>query len=130
MTEQEIQTIIDIGDALRAQPMSWDQIPPETKETVISIMRPNPSFIPEQRDFLSRWWMQVDDDSLNVINQSLPSHTVCSPRLDVNGDKWLCADLFTDAVEESGRLRSLLPLLLSLQLHYKTTEDWPLQTDE
>ena len=125
MTQEEYQTIVAIGDALRANPMSWDQIPEEMKQTVIAIMKPRPSFSSEQRDFLARWWLQVNDEQLEAINATMPPHTVCAPRLDINGNKWLNADLFTDAVEENGRLSGALPLLLGLQLHYLTEENWP-----
>jgi hypothetical protein len=130
MTEQEYAIIVAIGDALRANPMSWDQIPSDMKETVIAIMRPAPAFTPEQRDFLSRWWLQVSDEQLNAINATMPPNTVCSPRIDGEGNKWLCCDLFTDAVEEGGRLANTLPLLLGLQLHYLPAEYWPFESEE
>ena len=130
MTEQEYQTIIAIGDALRANPMSWNQIPDDMKQTVINIMRPAPSFSQEQRDFLSRWWMEVNNDSLAAINALLPPHTVCSPRLDADGNQWINCDMFTDAVEDGGRLARVLPNLLELQLNYFTSDYWPVEVVE
>jgi hypothetical protein len=130
MTEQEYATIVAIGDALRANPMSWDQIPEEMKATVIGIMKPRPSFTPEQRDFLSRWWLQVDDEKLEQLNATMPPNTVCSPRIDAEGNKWLNCDLFTDAVEDGGRLAKSLPLLLGMQLHYLPAEYWPAEKDD
>jgi len=118
MTPEEIALITAIGDALRSQPMSWDQIPEGMKETVIEIMRPRPSFTVQQRAFLDHWWLEVDGDGIDAINALMPQNHVVSPRIDTNGGLWLSADLFTDAVDEGSRLHAILPLLLSLPLHF------------
>ncbi len=125
MTEQEIAIITAVGDALRSNPVSWEQVDEEQKNIVIEIMRPRPSFTPEQRGFLNHWWLQVTDEQLAEINATLPPNTVCDPRLDGDGNKWLSADLFTDAVHDGSRLNAVLPLLLSLPLHYHEDSHWP-----
>ena len=91
---------------------------------IIEIMRPKPTFDNEQRTFLERWWMAIDDAELASINAKLPANTVVSPRIDGDGGKWICADLFTDAVEASGRLHAILDDLLGLTLHYLTEDYW------
>jgi hypothetical protein len=130
MTPQQIATITAIGDAIRSQPMSWDQIPEEMKETVIAIMRPTPSFTPEQRAFLNHWWLAVDADDVDAINALMPENHVCSPRSDGAGGLWLSADLFTDAVDPGSRLGAILPLLLGLTLHYHEDDFWPSQESD
>jgi hypothetical protein len=130
MTPEQIETITAIGDALRSQPMSWDQIPEGMKETVIEIMRPNPSFTPEQRAFLNHWWLEVDADDVDAINDLMPENHVVSPRIDTNGGLWVSADLFTDAVDEGSRLNSILPLLLGRALHYHEEDFWPSQDED
>jgi hypothetical protein len=125
MTPEEIALITSIGDAIRSQPMAWDQIPEGMKETVIAIMRPMPAFTPEQRGFLDHWWLQVDAEDVAAINSLMPASHMVSPRIDTNGGLWLSADLFTDAVDEGSRLNAILPLLLGHPLHYHENEFWP-----
>jgi hypothetical protein len=125
MTPEEIAMIVAVGDSLRANPVSWNEIDEQQKNIVIEIMRPRPNFDAQQRSFLDRWWLLVNDEQLAEINESLPPHTVCAARLDGEGKKWLCADLFTDAVDEGSRLYSVLPMLLNLTLHYHEDEYWP-----
>ena len=130
MTEQELATIVAIGDAIRANPVSWDSIDPNMQSTVIEIMRPQPSFSPEQRSFLNRWWLSVDDARLAAINDKLPANTVVAPRMDSDGGKWISADLFTDAVEPGMRLHAILSDLLGLTLHYLEDDYWPVVSEE
>lgn len=130
MKPQEIALITAIGDSLRSQPMSWDQIPGDMKQSVIEIMRPKPSFTEQQRAYLNRWWLAVDADDIAAINNLLPPNTVCSPRVDTLSGLWLSADLFTDAVDAGSRLGAILPLLLTLELHYHEDDFWPVETEE
>jgi hypothetical protein len=126
MTPELIETITAIGEAIRSQPMAWDDIPEGMKETVIAIMRPNPSFTPEQRAFLDHWWLEVDSGDIDAINALMPENHVVSPRADNNGGLWLSADLFTDAVDGGSRLNAILPLLLGHPLHYHEDDFWPI----
>lgn len=130
MTEQERAMIVAIGDALRANPISWEQIDQQTMATVIAIMEPRPTFTPEQRGFLDHWWLEVNDEQLAEINAKLPSHNVVSPRLDNEGSKWISADLFTDAALPGKRLYAILPELLSLALYYHEDDSWPVMESE
>lgn len=126
MTEEQQQIMFAIGDALRANPMTWNEIPAETKDTVIALMQPGVTgFTPEQRTFLNWWWMKVDSVRLSQINASMPPHTVCAPRIDGVGDGFISADLFSDAVLPDSRLYDVLPLLLDLTLRYLPPEYWP-----
>lgn len=129
MTPEQIAMITAIGDALRAQPMAWNQIPSEMKNSVIDIMRPMPSFTPEQRSYLNHWWLSVSSENVEQINAAMPPNHKCDPRVDLTGGLWISADLFTDAVDEGSRLNAILPLLLGLELHYHEEEFWPPQTE-
>jgi hypothetical protein len=129
MTPEEIALITAIGDAIRSQPMAWDQIPEGMKEHVIAIMRPMPSFTEQQRTYLNHWWLSVDADDIAAINALMPTNNVCSPRLDTEGGMWLSADLFTDAVDDGSRLNAILPLLLGRPLHYHEDDFWPVETE-
>jgi hypothetical protein len=130
MTPEEIALITAIGEAIRSQPMAWDDIPEGMKETVIAIMRPTPSFTPEQRGFLNHWWLSVTTDDIAAINALMPENHVVSPRIDNDGGLWLSADLFTDAVDEGSRLNSILPLLLGHALYYHEEDFWPSQDED
>lgn len=126
MTPEQQAIMFAIGDALRAQPMSWNQIPEDTKQTVIALMQPAATgFTPEQATFLNWWWMKVDAVRLAQINSSLPPHTVCEPRIDDVGDGFISADLFSDAVLPDSRLEPILPQLLDLTLQYLPPSYWP-----
>lgn len=129
MNEEEMQTIVAIGDQLRAMPMAWDAIPEQHKQVIINIMRPAPTFMPEQRDFLRLWWLEVDDTKLTAINAKLPRNSKVWPRVDGQGKKWISADLFTDAAEPGLRLHAVLPELLGLTLTYLEDSHWPVPDD-
>ena len=127
MTEEQIAIMTAIGDALRAQPMSWNEIPQETKDVVIGLMNPGiTGFTPEQRTFLNWWWMKVDAARLAQINSAMPPNTVCEPRIDGDGDGFISADLFSDAVLPDSRLEAVLPMLLDLTLRYLPEDYWPI----
>lgn len=130
MTPEQQAIMFAIGDALRAQPMSWNEIPEETKSVVIGLMQPGATgFTPEQRTFLDWWWMKVDEARLSQINANMPPHNIVSPRIDGQGDGFICADLFSDAVLPDSRLASVLPLLLDLTLQYLPPDYWPTETE-
>jgi hypothetical protein len=129
MTEAELAMIIAVGDALRAEPVSWDRMPGDRKAIVMEIMRPKPSFTPEQRSFLNRWWLLVSDAKVTAINSKLPANTVVSPRIDGEGNKWISADLFTDSAEPGMRLNAILDDLLGLTLHYHEDDFWPVSDE-
>lgn len=129
MTEEQMAAIVAIGDSLRAKPVSWDEIPEQQKQIVIDIMRPRPTFSDAQKSFIRRWWMRVDDARLASINAALPANTIVSPRVDVDGNKWISVDLFTDAVEPGMRLHRALDQLLGLELHYLEDNAWPVPDD-
>ena len=122
--------MIAIGDALRAEPMSWNDIPEQMKATVIAMMQPGTTgFTPEQRQFLNWWWMEVDDEKLEAINDKMPPNSVISPRLDDFGNKYICADLFTDAVLPDGWLHPILDEMLDLVLVYRPENVWPVEEE-
>jgi hypothetical protein len=130
MTEEQMQTLIAIGDQLRAMPLAWDQIPEQHKQIIINIMRPAPTFTAEQRSFLNRWWMQVDDEKVAELNGKLRRNSRIWPRVDGDGNKWISADLVTDAAEPRLRLHAILPELLGLTLVYHEESYWPVPDDE
>lgn len=126
MTEEQQQIMFAIGDALRANPMTWNEIPAETRETVIALMQPSVTgFTPEQATFLNWWWMKVDTARLNQINANMPPNNVVAPRVDGVGDEFISADLFSDAVLPDSRLEPVLPMLLDLTLRYLPANYWP-----
>lgn len=130
MNEQELAAILAVGDALRANLVAWGQIPDAQKQVVTEIMRPRPVFSEEQRSFLNRWWMKVDDAKLAAINAKLPANTVVRPRIDIDGNNWISVDLFTDAVEPGMRLHEILNDLLGLTLYYLEDDHWPVASEE
>lgn len=130
MTEQERAIITAVGDAIRSNPTSWEAIPDEQKQVIIEIMRPRPAFSADQRSYLRHWWLSCNDSVVDAINKKLPRYHSVRPAIDVNGNKWLSADLFTDAVEPQMRLHAILPTLLGLELHYLEDDVWPVLEDE
>jgi hypothetical protein len=130
MTEQDMQNLMAIADSLQAQPLSWDDLPEEYKQTVIALLEPKPSFTPEQVDFLQRWWMEVDDEKLAAINADMPEGNVVQPRTDTEGKRFISADLFTDVVLPGSRLEPILSHLLGLTLVYRPAETWPVSEGE
>jgi hypothetical protein len=125
---EQRSALVAVGDSLRGSPKSWEQIDPSSKALVKSLLRPVGGFSDDQREFIKNWWMEVDDAILEEINANLPPHTICEPRIDIDGKKFVSSDLFTDA-EDEGRLKNVLPMIRKLQLSHKPAEHWPVQEE-
>lgn len=85
---------------------------------------PAPSFQPIQREYLSRWWLLINDSQLTEINSLCPNDTLLTARTQTGGIKYVCADLLSDALN-GGRLSELLPVLRALTLTHFLPAEWP-----
>jgi hypothetical protein len=86
-----------------------------------SLITKDGTFVDEQREFFSAWWLEVDDKRVETINALMPENNVCEPRIDTKGRKWVSSDLLSDK-----RLVKILPELQALVLVNKPESDWPL----
>lgn len=128
MTPETIQTLIAASAPLVANPLPWSQLTPEQQSVFRSLM-PQPSFTPDQREWLSLWWLPVTQEEVDFYNNLLPSNTRISPRADINGDLFLSADIISDILD-NGRLKQLEALLENNPLTYKPSDHWPSVTEE
>lgn len=124
MTPEELAAITAVGDAMRANPRPWVELTPQEQAVIVAVLKPDPVFTTEQRQFIALWWMQVNDTQVEQINAAMPANTRCVPRIDGEGRKWVSCDFFTDALEQR-RLASVLPILQTLTLEYKLPSYWP-----
>lgn len=118
--------LIAIGDSLRGSPKAWRDIAKANKDTIKELLRPVNGFSQDQREFISKWYIEVTQATVDAINAAMPPHTICEPRVDNDGKLFLSCDLFTDA-EDGGRLKDILPLIQSITLVHKTDDQWPVQ---
>ena len=108
--------ILDLGTHLRATPSRWIDLTAEQQALLIAAFRPHPryGFVPEQMDWIRRWWLDCTDTDLSGVTA-------------LNGRRYVCADLLSDALE-GRRLAKMLPTLKVLTLVYQP--EFPQQKEE
>jgi len=124
MSPEEIAAITAVGDALRAAPRPWSALTGQEQSTLRQALMPDPSFTPDQLDYLHRWWLPVTADQLAALNAAAPERMDIAPRPDAAAQLYVSADLLSDALD-GRRLAALLPVLSSLVLTYEDTIEWP-----
>lgn len=124
MTPEQLTAIVAVGDSIRANPVSWDALAAPARATLEAALMPEPSFVPLQRDYLSRWWLPVTAPQLAALNAACPADTVLIGRPQTGGQLYVCADLLSDALQ-GGRLAGLLPVLRTLTLTHFLPAEWP-----
>lgn len=128
MTPEIIQALIDASAPLVANPLPWSELSPE-QQGVFRALMPQPSFTPDQREWLSLWWLPVTQEQVDGYNALLPANTRLAPREDIHGNLFLSVDVLSDVLD-NGRLSVLATVLDDLPLTYKATEEWPLSDPE
>lgn len=130
MTQEQIETLIELSAPLVDSPLPWSQLSAEQREAFRWLMpEPGVGFDEDQRFYLNRWWLPVTPEQVGELNSLMPPNSRVAPRLDGDGNQWLCADLLSDAADD-GRLAALWPILSELPLTYRTPEMWPVEDDE
>lgn len=119
-----MSTITDIGDALRAEPRSYSEMPAEWREALEAGILPDRihGFAKQQADWIYGWYLEVTAEQLAELQALNPRQYAA--REAVDGTLYLSAALLTDAVR-GGRLSAALPILSTLTLHYATTVTFP-----
>lgn len=115
---------IAIGNSLRSNARSWNNLAGHERTTLYDDLMPSPSFNTSQRTCFSNWWLPVTSNQINEINQLCPPFNKVSGRSDINGNLFIGADLLSDSVN-NGRLRNILSILGNLAITHKEIEDWP-----
>jgi hypothetical protein len=123
MTEQQQAELIKAAAPLVENPTAWRDLGDEARG-LFMLLFPRPSFTEEQRFWLSRWWLPVDDETIAALNEAAPRNTSIHASTDLAGDRFVSADLLSDAID-GRRLSALLPILETLPLHYRPPEAWP-----
>ena len=129
MSPEEIAAITATGDALRAAPRPWSALTAQEQATLRQALMPDPSFTPDQLDYLHRWWLPVTADQLAALNAAAPERMDIAPRSDSTGQPYVSADLLSDALD-GRRLAALLPVLSNLVLTYEEAIQWPSPAEE
>lgn len=92
-------TLTDIGDALRANPCAWRDIPAEQRAVVEASLLPQANgFVDDQRYWFARWWLACTQDDVDAINAALPEGVRVAP-VEVDGSLYLGSDLLTDSMQ-------------------------------
>ena len=119
-----MSTITDIGDALRAEPISYADMPSEWQTALVSAMRPDRlhGFDGQQADWIYSWLLEVTPEQLADLQALHPRQYVAREATD--GTLYLSAALLTDAIE--GRsLSAAMPILGTLTLRYVDAVEFP-----
>jgi hypothetical protein len=119
-----MSTIIEIGDALRANPKSWKQLHYTKRNSLIEALRPNRlhGFDGQQAAWIYSWVLLVTPDQLAELQSLHPRQY--AGREDKDGKLYLSAALLTDALE-GRRLSAAEPILTSLTMYHVADLEWP-----
>ena len=123
MTEQQQAALMKAAAPLVETPTAWKDLGDEMRG-LFMLLFPQPSFTPEQRFWVSRWWLPVTDEQLAALNEAAPSNTRIAAATALDGKQYVSCDLLSDAIN-GRRLAALLPILEALPLHYLPPEAWP-----
>jgi len=129
MTPEEQATVVALGDELRADPKCWNDIEEGKRDVLQMFLLPGPDgFTSEQTTYLHRWWLQGVEGTEETLNSLIPppANMVVTPRIDVNGNKFFCADLLSDALQ-GGPLAHTLDVLKTLVLRFEP--EWPVEPE-
>lgn len=125
----QIDTMVALSAPLVENPQPWSALTEEQRGMFLLLMpQPGQGFLPVQRFYLSLWWLPVSEEQLVVANTLCPPNTAIAPRLDAEGNRYIGADLLSDALF-GGRLSALEPLLTTLPLTYRPPETWPVPVE-
>lgn len=125
MTPEEQAIVEAVGDAIRSNPRPWNDLTQQEQAVLQAALMPGPDgFTSEQTTYLHRWWLGGVEGTEATINALIqpPANTVVTPRLDVHGNKFFCADLLSDALQGSP-LAHALDVLKNLVLRFEP--EWP-----
>lgn len=119
-----MSTITDIGDALRAEPRSYAEMPAEWQAALTSAMRPDRlhGFDGQQANWIYSWLLQVTTEQLADL-QALHPHQYAA-REATDGTLYLSAALLTDALD-GRRLSAAEPILTGLTLRHDSVVNFP-----
>jgi|GEM_PF-5688749 len=123
MTQEEEQIMQQASAAMVDTPTPWASLTP-LQQLIFRGLMPQPSFTPQQHEYISRWWLPLSNQQLSDINALCPADTRVEGREDGHGQLYVSCDLLSDALD-GGRLWALLPLLETMPLTYLLPEAWP-----
>lgn len=130
LSQEQIDAMIALSAPLVENPLPWSSLSEEQKGMFLLLMpQPEAGFNEVQRFYLSLWWLPVTSEQLDEVNTLCPPNTAIAPRLDAEGNRYIGADLLSDALF-GGRLSALEPLLTTLPLTYRQAETWPVPVEE
>lgn len=109
--------LTDVGDAIRATPIAWRDIPQDQRAVAAASLLPADGFTDEQRYFLKRWWLACTQSDVDAMNALLPASVQVSP-IEVAGVLYVCGDLLTDALTPGNTYHPALSVLETLVCTY------------
>lgn len=120
-------TLTEVGDALRAAPTAWRNIPAEYKAVAEQALLPNPAFIDDQRYWFARWWLACTQADVDAINAALPAGVQVAP-LEWAGALYLGSDLLTDSMQPGQMYYPAQATIQSLVCTYIDPPPAPVET--
>ena len=124
-----MSTITDIGDALRAEPRSYAEMPAEWQDALTSAMRPDKvhGFSQQQSAWIYSWLLEVTPAQLADLQALHPRQYAA--REAKYGTIYLSAALLTDALD-GRRLSAAESILTSLTLRHESVVEFPIHEPE
>lgn len=110
-------TLTELGDAIRANPAAWRDIPDAQRAVAEAGLLPQNGFSDEQQHLLQRWWLSCTQSDVDAINSMLPDD-VRVQAIDVSGALYVCGDLLTDALTAGNTYHPALSVLETLVCRY------------
>lgn len=76
MTPEEIHNaLVTLGDAIRANPCSFSNLPPEAQGIVLQLLTPMPSGWSDlQMQWVPKWWLDATQEGTAAANAALAAH--------------------------------------------------------
>ncbi len=121
MTPEEIHNaLVALGDAIRANPVSFANLPPESQGFVLQLLTPMPNGWSDlQMQWVPKWWLESTQEGTDVANAALAAHG--SLRVSARAG-YLPASLIADADTAYAPIGDWLR---SLVLRYADDIAWP-----
>lgn len=110
-------TLTQVGDALRAHPCAWRDIPPAYQAIAQAALMPSGAFTAEQRHWFARWWLACTQADVDAANALLPTSTQVAG-IEIGRALYLGSDLLTDAINPASAYHAALPVLEALICTY------------
>lgn len=128
MTPEQLAQFNTDTTSLKLSPEVWGNLSTEENESMVTLLTPTiDGYNSIQYTLFQSWVLAVTEQQLidlNVIADDPSYGFVINPRIDVNGNRFIGLDLIQESILTS-TWEDLAPIIATLPITYKSTEEWP-----